>query len=155
MEEQSDQSQPGLSGVFRSEPLARARAMTSVVFFAAALLSAGGMLEFATGSPSANAARVASYWAWFFAFNFATFGGAALLGAFPGLARAAVKIVWALLVAALYAAAFAVWRSGSRELPLSAWFAHSRAYVPAGIAFVIGLLWRGHARNGELVRVGD
>ena len=99
------------------------------------------MLEYATGSPAAQGTAVSSYWALFFAVHFAALGGAALLGAFPRLARPAMKAVWALAVAAIYGWAFAVWWRHQPAPDLSAWLARSAAYAPAAVALAVGLLW--------------
>ena len=127
--------------IFRPEPLPRLRAMTSITFGGAALLAGGGMLEYASGSPSALGTSVTGYWALFFAVYFVALGGAALLGAFPRLGSPAVKILWALAVGAVYACAFAVWWQHQPVPDLSAWIARSAAYVPAAVALAVGLLW--------------
>jgi hypothetical protein len=67
-------------------------------------------------------------------------GGAALLAAFPPLARPPIKLAWTLATLLLYGAALRVWQSYHPGAPLSEWWERSPAYVPAAIAVVIGLL---------------
>lgn len=138
--------------LFRPEPLPRMRAVTSITFAGAALLAGAGMLEYASGSPSAQGTAVTSYWALFFAVHFAAFGGAALLGAFPRLARPAVKVVWMAAVAAVYAAAFVVWRGHQAPAEgsvLASWIARNVVYVPAAVAVAVGLLWSSEVASRE------
>ena len=133
-----------IAEIFRPEPLPRLRAVTSLTCGGASLLAGGGMLEYATGSPAAQGTAVTSYWALFFAVHFVAFGGAALIGAFPRLARPAVKAAWAAVLVAVYVAAFVVWsrHQTAPEGPLlGAWLARNTGYVPAAVAFAIGLLW--------------
>lgn len=131
------------AAMLRPRPLPRARAIATLVFAAAAALSAGGMLEYASGSPAAQGQGVAAYWARFFAFNFAAFGGAALIGGLPGLARRSVKWAWLIACAALCAAAFEVWyRHFPGDGALAAWASRWRTFVPAALALLAGVLWR-------------
>ena len=137
-------SAQGTSNPFASVPLPRSRAWLALIFAAAAFLSVGGMLEYGSGSPMTQGQGVASYWLVFFGFHAVAFGGAALFGAFPGLAFRAAKIVWLLAVAALYGAAFFIWRANQGEAPtLStlAWLSHWRTYVLALLPLLCGLSW--------------
>ena len=131
-----------LNQLFEPVPLPRARAVITIVFVAAALLSAAGVLEFASGSPSAAGTTAPGYWTLFFGVHLVAFGGAAMLGGFPRIARPPVKIVYLAVVTAMYAAAFTVWRHHQTDGGgLGPWLARSPAYAPAAIALVIGLLW--------------
>ena len=133
-----------IAEIFRPEPLPRLRAVTSLTCGGASLLAGGGMLEYATGSPAAQGTAVTSYWALFFAVHFVAFGGAALIGAFPRLARPAVKTAWAAVVVAVYIGAFIVWsqhQSSPEAASLGAWLARNVGYVPAAVALAVGLLW--------------
>ena len=131
-----------LNQLFEPVPLPRARAVITIVFATAALLSAGGVLEFASGSPSAVGTTATGYWTLFFGVHLAAFGGAAMLGGFPRIARPPVKIAFGVLVAGMYVAAFSVWRQHQTDGgSLGSWLARSPAYAPAAIALAIGLVW--------------
>jgi hypothetical protein len=103
-----------------------------------ALLSAGAMLEYATGSPATIGKGAGPYWSLFFAFNLVAFGGTGLLGAFPPIATRGVKLCWGLTLLALYVAAFAVW-VGGQSVSASDWFARTPTYLPGIIIAVVGL----------------
>lgn len=141
----SDAPQPspgGLGSIFRAEALPRWRAGLAVLGFGSALLSAGGMLEYGSGSPATQGTPAATYWALFFALNTIAFGGAALLAGFPRLTQLRIKLAWVALLAVLYALAFAVWYRQQPAAALPDWLARSTAYIPAALAVMIGLLLR-------------
>jgi hypothetical protein len=133
-----------LTEAFRTGPISRFRATLAIVFAGAAVLAAGGMLEYASGSPAAGTSRSTTFWAVFFGLNLVAFGGAALLGALPPLTRPAVKLVWVALMAALYLVEFWLW---SRQHPggigeaAASWLGRSTIHVPAAVAVGTGLLW--------------
>jgi hypothetical protein len=113
-----------------------------------ALLSAGAMLEYATGSPATVGRGAGPYWSLFFAFNLVAFAGTGLLGAFPRLATRRVK--WALVVSlvGLYVAAFAVW-FGAQSVSAGDWLARTPTYLPGFIVAALGLLLSGNAVDLE------
>jgi hypothetical protein len=130
----------GLAPLFRAEPLPRWRAVLAVVGFAAALLSAGGMLEYGSGSPAVEGTPAATYWTLVFALYTLAFGGMALLATFPRLARPHLKLAWLSGLAALYALAFRIWYQQTGDgSTLQAWAARSAAYLPAALAVLIGI----------------
>jgi hypothetical protein len=134
----------GWKELFRPVPLPRGRAVLTVVFAGAALLAAGGMLEFGSGSPATQATAAGSYWAVFSGLNLLAFGGAALLGGFPRLAIRPIKAVWAVALLALYGVAFSIWyhhMPGGAGSVFSRWASHFPPYVPAALAALAGLLW--------------
>lgn len=134
------------AGVFRAATLPRWRAMFAVICAAAAFLCAGGMLEYGTGSPETHGSAAGGYWALLFAVHVAAFGGAGLIAAFPGLARAPIKVAWVAATAALYALAFSTWRAHQAAPPtLGAWLARSATYAPAALAVIIGIALSPHA----------
>jgi hypothetical protein len=131
----------GVAPLFRAEPLPRWRAVLAVVGFATALLSAGGMLEYGSGSPAVEGTPVATYWTLVFALYTLAFGGMALLAAFPRLSRPRLKLIWVTGLAAVYALAFRIWyqqQTGDGGT-LQAWTARSAAYIPAALAVLVGL----------------
>jgi hypothetical protein len=141
-----------ISEVFRTGPISRLRATLTILFAGAAVLSAGGMLEYASGSPAAGTTRATAFWAVFFGLNLVAFGGAALLGALPPLTRPAVKSAWAVLVAVLYAVEFHLWsrsRPGGIGAAALAWFGGSPIHLPAALAVIAGLLWGSPAAADE------
>lgn len=142
MTDPAEPSRAGLAGAFRAELLPRWRALLAVGGFAAALLSAGGMLEYGSGSPAIRGSAAATYWALFFALNLLAFGGTALLAGFPALARLRIKLPWLAVMGALYALAFAVWRGQQpiAENALRVWLERSIAYLPAAVAVLIGIV---------------
>ena len=85
-----------ISEAFRTGPISRFRATLAIVFAGAAVLAAGGMLEYASGSPAAGTTQSTTFWAVFFGLNLVAFGGAALLGALPPLTQPLVKLAWGL-----------------------------------------------------------
>lgn len=115
-----------------------------------ALLSAGAMLEYATGSPATVGKGAGPYWSLFFAFNLAAFAGTGLLGAFPRIATRRVKSLWVSVLLALYVAAFAVWSSG-HSASAGDWFARTPTYVPGAVVSAIGLLLSRHTLESESV----
>jgi hypothetical protein len=124
--------------------LPRVRAWLTLLFAAAAFLSAGGLLEYGAGSPDAGKTSAAGYWSAFFAFNATAFGGAALLGGLPALAVPSAKAVWIALLSLLYGLTFASWLAAQEMAllaALTAWSAKLPAQLPAGAAIVAGLLW--------------
>ena len=132
---------PPLAELFRVAPLPRWRAIFAITCAGAAFLCAGGMLEYGTGSPETQGTRAATYWALLFALHVVAFGGAGLLAAFPPLARAPIKIAWAVLTVAVLLLAFAEWRSHQPEGAgePSAWLAHWPSFLTAALVLVIGL----------------
>jgi hypothetical protein len=129
---------------FRPGPISRFRATLAIVFAGAAVLAAGGMLEYASGSPAAGTVQSTTFWAVFFGLNLVAFGGAALLGALPSLTRPLVKLGWALVLLALYLVEFRLWwrqHPGSFAEAASSWLGHTSIHVPAAIALLAGLLW--------------
>jgi hypothetical protein len=132
----------GVAAAFRAELLPRWRALLAVGGFGAALLSAGGMIEYGSGSPAIQGTPAATYWGLFFALNTVAFGGAALLAGFPSLARLRLKLAWLVAMAALYFLAFTVWRGQQpiAENFLGVWLHRSTAYLPAAVATLIGVV---------------
>jgi hypothetical protein len=130
-----------LAALFRAAPLPRWRAMFAIVCAAAALLSAGGMLEYGTGSPETQGTPAATYWALLFALHVVAFAGAGLLAAFPALAQLSIKLAWLAVAAVVYGLAFAVWYAHQApDAPVLAdWLVRSPAFVPAALAIVVGL----------------
>ncbi len=141
----AEQVQSDDSGVFASRALPRSRAWLSLVFLGAALLSIGGAIEFATGSPMTEGQGVASYWAVVFSFHGVVFTGATLIGMFPALAVRPLKLLWLVACAALYVAAFLVWRSHAGGAGVATWLRLSPPYLPALLPLCAGLLWRNRA----------
>jgi hypothetical protein len=141
----AEQRQSDDSGVFASRALPRSRAWLSLVFLGAALLSIGGAIEFATGSPMTEGQGVASYWAVVFSFHGVVFTGATLIGMFPALAVRPLKLLWLVGCAALYVAAFLVWRSHAGDAGTGTWLRLSAPYLPALLPLCAGLLWRNRA----------
>jgi hypothetical protein len=129
-----------LGELFQPAPLPRWRAVFSITCVAAALLSAGGMIEYGAGSPETQGTAVATYWALLFGLHVVAFGGAGLLAAFPALARLPLKLAWLALVATVYWLAFAVWHAHQPAATLGDWAARSSGYLPAAAAVLIGLL---------------
>ena len=131
----------GLAELFRPATLPRWRAVFAITCAAAAFLCAGGMLEYGSGSPETQGTAVATYWALLFALHVVVFGGAGLLAAFPALARPRFKLAWLGLAAIVYWFAFSVWQSHQPlgGATLGEWLARWPAYLPAGIALIIGL----------------
>lgn len=129
-----------LAELFRPAPLPRWRAVFSITCAAAALLSAGGMLEYGAGSPETQGTAVATYWALLFGLHVVAFGGASLLAAFPTLARLPIKLAWLAAVATVYGLAFTVWQAHQPAATLGDWMTRSGAYLPAAVAVLITLL---------------
>jgi hypothetical protein len=129
----------GLTTRFEVLPLPRWRAVLSISCAGMALLSAGAMLEYATGSPATVGKGAGPYWSFFFGFNLVAFAGTGLLGAFPRLATRRVKWLWGVSLLGLYLAAFAVWYGG-QSVSASDWFARTPTYLPGFIIAAIGLL---------------
>ena len=127
--------------VFVARPLPRSRAWLALIFLGAGLLSVGGAIEFATGSPMTEGQGVSSYFAALFGFHAVVFCGAALIGALPALAVPVVKAVWLLVCAALYGVAFWLWRSHPGARGLAEWLALSATYAPALLPLAAGCLW--------------
>ena len=132
-------------GVFVSRPLPRSRAWLALIFLGAGMLSIGGVIEFATGSPMIAGQGASSYFSMLFAFHAAAFSGAALIGAFPALAVRPVKVVWLGLVVAAYAGAFLVWRSHPNAGAMAQWIERMPPYLPALAPLLAGILWRNNA----------
>jgi hypothetical protein len=132
----------GLAELFRPATLPRWRAVFAITCAAAAFLCAGGMLEYGSGSPETQGTAVATYWALLFALHVVAFGGAGLLAAFPALARPRIKLAWLGLALIVYWFAFRVWQSHQPQGggTLGEWLARWPAYLPAGVALLIGLL---------------
>jgi hypothetical protein len=141
-----------IGDAFRTGPISRFRATLAIVFAAAAVLAAGGMLEYASGSPAAGTTTSTSFWAVFFGLNLVAFGGAALLGALPSLTRPFVKLGWVLLLLALYLVEFRLW---SRQHPgglveaATSWLGYTPMHVPAAGAILAGLLWGAPTEESE------
>jgi len=131
-----------LAELFRVAPLPRWRAVFSITCAGAAFLCVGGMLEYGSGSPETEGTAAATYWALLFAVHVVAFGGAALLAAFPALARLPFKLAWLAMVGALYGVTFAVWyrHQPAGGATVSDWLAHWPAYSLAALAVAIGLL---------------
>jgi hypothetical protein len=131
-----------LAEFFHSPPLPRWRAIFAITCAAAAFLSAGGMMEYGAGSPEAQGSAAATYWALLFGLHVLAFGGAGLLAAFPALARAPIKLTWVASVALVYGLAFMAWHAHRPDGggALSEWLARWRAYLPAAVAVIVGLL---------------
>jgi hypothetical protein len=132
---------PDDSALFVARPLPRLRAWLALIFLGSGLLSIGGAIEFSTGSPMTAGQGVSSYFAVLFGFHAAAFCGAAAIGAFPAIAVRATKIVWLLLLALLYAAAFALWREHPSATSIEQWISLSRYYAPALLPLACGLSW--------------
>jgi hypothetical protein len=115
-----------------------------------ALLSAGALLEYATGSPATVGKGAGPYWSLFFAFHLAAFGGTGLLGAFPRIATRKVKLVWSLSLLALYIAAFAVW-IGGQSVSTSDWLARTPTYLPGFVIAGVGLLLSRNTLESESI----
>ena len=134
-------------------PLPHLRAFLTLTYAAAALLAAGGMLEYATGSPATAGQGRVLYWFLVFAFNLTAFGGAALVGGFPRLARPTIKWTWGILLIAVYALTFAVWRYydtvDSGGAIVSQWLFQSRVYLPSVVPVFTGLLWSRLPENNQ------
>jgi hypothetical protein len=133
-----------LADTFRPRPVSRLRATLTLIFIAAALLCAGGALEYGIGSPMTTGTTAAGYWALFFALNVVAFGGAALIGAFPLLARPTVKGAWGIALAVLYVLDFHFWSAqhpGTLGAAIVAWLVRSSIHLPEVFAIVCGLLW--------------
>jgi hypothetical protein len=130
-----------LAELFRVSPLPRWRAVLAITCAAAALLCAGGMLEYGTGSPETHGTPAASYWATLFALHVVALGGAGLLAAFPALARPPFKLAWLVIVGLVYGLAFAAWYRLQPEgaAAVSDWLARWRSYLAAALAVAIGL----------------
>ena len=133
-----------LAELFSSPPLPRWRALFAIACAAAAFLSAGGMLEYGTGSPETQGSAAATYWALLFGLHVVAFGGAGLLAAFPPLARAPIKLAWLGLVALVYGLAFASWYAHRPDASgaIGDWIAHWRAYLPGALAVLVGVTLR-------------
>jgi hypothetical protein len=126
--------------LFEPPPLPRTRAVLTLVCASAAFLALAGTLSYAAGSPDTYGRAAAGYWARFFAFNLVAFAGAALFGAFPRLALWTVRVGWLVLLALLFAAAWASWQSLREQAGASA-FAW-KPYLPALCAVLLGLWWK-------------
>src|SRR5512145_739721 len=98
----SDQPPHSLAHTFEPLPLSRGRAYLSLTLGALALLFVGGVLSYASGSPDVHGS-VSTYWTVLFTFYGLAFGGAALLGAFPRLARRSIKLAWLVLLLVAFA----------------------------------------------------
>ncbi len=131
-----------LTELFEPLPLPRWRAILALTCAAGALLSFGGALSYASGSPDIHGPSAPRYWAAFFAFYTVAFGGAAVFGAFPRLARASFKGGWLLLTALVGAATLAI-RFGVSGWPVSGdeWWSVLRLYAPALAAVFLGICW--------------
>ncbi len=133
------------AGVFVARPLPRSRAWLALIFLGSGLLSIGGAIEFTTGSPMTEGQGESSYFALLFGFHAVVFCGAAAIGAFPALAMRAVKVIWMMLVATLYVAAFAVWRGNASAPSAAQWVALAPQYLVAVLPLACGMLWRNYA----------
>ncbi len=140
------------TGVFVARPLPRLRAWMALIFLATALLAVGGAIEFATGSPMTEGQGVSTYFAVVFALHAVAFGGAAMIGAFPALARRWLKLPWLAAVAALYLLAFFIWRAHAEPAESSMWFGLSAHFAPALLPLVAGALWASDSVAVEDVR---
>jgi hypothetical protein len=112
-----------------------------------ALLSAGAMLEYATGSPATVGKGAGPYWSLFFAFNLVAFGGTAMLGAFPRIATRRVKLLWGMSLLAVYVTASAVWLGGP-DSSTGEWFARAPIYLPGAVTAAVGLLLSDRSASG-------
>lgn len=131
-------SQPSsLAHVFEPLPLSRGRAYLSLTFGGLALLLIGGVLSYASGSPDVHG-TVSTYWTVFFTFHALAFGGAALLGAFPRVARWPIKLGWLVVLLVALAAAIAI-RSNASSHMASAF--SLGPYAVALLPVLAGLLW--------------
>lgn len=107
----SDPQPSSFTHVFEPLPLSRTRAYLSLTFGGLALLLIGGVLSYASGSPDVHG-TVSTYWTVFFSFHALAFGGAALLGAFPRVARWPIKLGWLVVLLVVLFAAIAI-RAGA------------------------------------------
>lgn len=144
----SDSHPSSLAHVFEPLPLPRFRAYLSLTCGGLALLLIGGVLSYASGSPDVHGS-VSTYWTVFFAFYALAFGGAALLGAFPRLARWPVKLAWLVALALVFAAAIVV---RSRALADAGMAAAPPAaigqYAASLLPIIVGLWWGGEQAGG-------
>jgi len=136
-----------LAEYFEPMPLPRGRAFASVSFAAFAFLSFAGVLSFSTASPDTMGGLAAApYWASVFAFHFAAFLGAALIGAFPRLARRDLKLAWVAVTALLAVGGLLSWalqRPSGAPLAPGGWI----GYLPGVAALVVGCSFRELAAN--------
>jgi hypothetical protein len=144
----ADSEPRSLAHTFESLPLSRGRAYLSLTCGGLALLFIGGVLSYASGSPDVHGS-VSTYWTALFSFYALAFGGAALLGAFPRLARGSIKLVWlALLLTALVVAlvirSMALSDAGVAAPPIT-----FGQYAVALLPVAIGLWWRGEGTQAQ------
>ncbi len=144
-----EESQSDQSGVFVARPLPRSRAWLALIFLGAGLLSVGGVIEFATGSPMTEGQGVSSYFAVLFGFHAAVFLGAAGIGALPALALRGVKAAWLLVAAVLYAAAFALWSRHPSAGSITQWLELTPHYAVALLPLLCGVLWGAQAASED------
>jgi len=147
--ESASQEKGGRASRFEPLPLPRWRAILSISCAGMALLSAGAMLEYATGSPATLGKGAGPYWSLFFAFNLVAFAGTGLLGAFPRIATRGVKLFWGACLLTLYVAALTVW-IGGQSVSASDWFARTPAYLPGVVIAAIGLLLSKNGLDSEV-----
>jgi hypothetical protein len=131
----ADPQPSSFTHVFEPLPLSRARAYLSLTFGGLALLLIGGVLSYASGSPDVHG-TVSTYWTVFFSFHALAFGGAALLGAFPRVARWPVKLGWLLVLLVVLVAAVAIRAGAAGAFALG-------PYAVALLPVSTGLWWRG------------
>lgn len=138
-----------LARLFEPLPVSRSRAMVTIVFAGLALLALGGALSYASDSPDLHGGGTrTAYWSLLFLFHALAFGGAALIGAFPRLARPLVKLGWVGTLALVCAAGVTVRWGSVTTVTMEAWSAGFRLYLPAIVPLLAGLWWRGE-RHGS------
>jgi hypothetical protein len=129
--------------LFEPLPLPRWRAYLSLTFGALALLLVGGVLSYASGSPDVHGS-VSTYWTVLFTYHAVAFGGAALLGAFPRLARLPIKIAWLVALLCALIGATLIRAMAMREVGMTTTLPDAIVpYAAAVLPVVFGLWWRG------------
>jgi hypothetical protein len=141
-----DSQRSSLAHVFEPLPLSRGRAYLSLTFGGLALLLIGGVLSYASGSPDVHG-TVSNYWTVFFTFHALAFGGAALLGAFPRVARWPMKLGWLAILMIALAAAITIRSTASSHMASAFTMG---PYAVALVPILAGLLW-----SAEQTAAGD
>jgi hypothetical protein len=141
--------QPGsVAHVFEPLPLSRGRAYLSLTFAGLALLLVGGVLSYASGSPDVHGS-VSTYWTVFFTFYALAFGGAALFGAFPRLARWPLKLGWLALVIVAFVAALVIRSTAATPPGAASAPASLQPYAVSLVPLLVGLWWRGERETAQ------
>jgi hypothetical protein len=145
----ADPRSHSLAHTFEPLPLSRGRAYLSLTFGGLALLFVGGVLSYASGSPDVHGS-VSTYWTVLFSFYALAFGGAAVLGAFPRLARRPIKLAWLALLLAVFVAALAIRSMALSDAGVAVPPIALGQYAVALLPLAVGLWWRGEpADAGE------